>query len=296
MNFTTWGHYLIRILNSKDIPQILEISKDIWDGTDYIPGLISQWIEAPNTQMVGIFSPNSPEHLLGFMRMNWNNPTSVWLEGGRIRASHQKSGLGKILLEFVLNKCDKEGVKIAQYDTSSRNFGSIALARKYGFVEKTRMRALYIENPNLEKLIKLPENLQYLTSSNAFELLQTIENGPNAELNLGWAYIPFTEEVIIKNTSRWIRNNEAITLIYSNKDRILNREFPDSEGLWLIVYGKVDGIQKLIVQAISNLYSPQIKHFSVFCPECAAEKLEELGFGYYENEKTSVILFEKIFD
>jgi hypothetical protein len=247
--------------------------------------------------MIGIFSQNPTPQLLGFMRMNWNNQKSVWLEGGRIRATHQKTGLGKILLEYVLKKSKQEGAEIAQYDTSSRNFGSIALARKYGFEEKTRMRALYIAKPNLERLTSSDptEPLQYISAQNSYEILKRIKNGPSTELNLGWAYIPFNKENIISHTSRWIRNDNAIALVYTNNDRILNREFPDPESIWFITYGDELAIQKLVIQAILNLKNEVITQFSVFCPESAADLLESRGFGYYEKEITSVVLFEKKF-
>ena len=37
-----------RELTFEDIPEILEISKDIWEGDDYIPHVIENWMKYEN--------------------------------------------------------------------------------------------------------------------------------------------------------------------------------------------------------------------------------------------------------
>jgi len=56
--------------------------------------------------------------------------------------NYQKQGIGRDLMKYAIDYSIQVGAKIAQYDTSSRNFGSKSLAKFHGFKEKKRMEVL----------------------------------------------------------------------------------------------------------------------------------------------------------
>jgi len=61
----------------------LQISKDIWEGDDYIPEIFDKWIADPYGEFVGLFDENT---LVAFGKMTYLTPTDVWLEGLKKRS------------------------------------------------------------------------------------------------------------------------------------------------------------------------------------------------------------------
>ena len=109
----------IRQLSHHDIPQIQGISKDIWEGDDYIPDVIDKWLNDPNGHPFGLFHELNPKvdadqklsepELIAFGRVKFLNPQRAWLEGGRVKARYQKQGIGKILTEYAMNYAIQKG-------------------------------------------------------------------------------------------------------------------------------------------------------------------------------------------
>ena len=121
-----------RELTDEDIPAIKDISKDIWDGEDYIPHVIDEWLHDENCMNYGTFRDKNKTELIGFGRVKLYNKDIAWLEGGRIKVSYQGQGIGKLQLGYAVEYAAKSGVKVAQYDTGSDNIASISLAKFYG--------------------------------------------------------------------------------------------------------------------------------------------------------------------
>ena len=83
-----------RELTSEDISAIKDISKDIWDGEDYVPHVIQEWFQEKNCMNYGTFKDENKTELIGFGRVKIYNKDIAWLEGGRIKVSYQGQGIG----------------------------------------------------------------------------------------------------------------------------------------------------------------------------------------------------------
>lgn len=53
-----YSKLIFRKLKPEDLPQVKEISKDIWDGQDYIPKVFHAWLKDPDGYTYGIFYQN----------------------------------------------------------------------------------------------------------------------------------------------------------------------------------------------------------------------------------------------
>ena len=72
------------------------------------------------------------------------------------------------------------------------------------------------------------------------------------------------------------------------------KEGPKEDEIWLIVYGIPKIAIKLIQYIIQEeLKSLESKFFEIFCHPHIAEKVEKIGFSYYEGEPFGVVLLEK---
>ncbi|MFX1357991.1 MAG: GNAT family N-acetyltransferase [Promethearchaeota archaeon] len=280
-----------RELTRADIPNILDISKDIWEGDDYIPKVIERWLQEKDCMNYGTFIDEKKKDLIGFGRIKLFPNGVAWLEGGRVKVAYQKKGVGREQLRYAIEYAKKSGAKFAQYDTSSKNYGSIALAEYFGFKLRKRMEVLSckVEDLKIPK-IKLSKFTQ-INLEQAKSLYKKLNIGSGDEICIGWSYIPL--QFLKDKGSTWFKTSDAIL----HKMNLRNRdgaEIPDENEVWLITYGNPNSIRDLIIYVIlSELKSREINKFEIFCNPEVVEIIKDLGFNYWENEPFGVILFEK---
>ena len=281
-----------RELTCEDIPAIKDISKDIWDGEDYVPDVIQKWLQEKNCMNYGTFKNENKKHLIGFGRVKLYNKDIAWLEGGRIKASHQGQGIGKLQLKYVIEYARKIGAKVAQYDTSSKNVASISLANFFGFKRKKCMDLVIANSDNINITKKINPKVEKFTAKEVKELYNEFDIGPGDEVCIGWSYAPL--KYITDEHGSWIYNKNAILhKIEFRKSH--NYELPSEQKVWIIVYGKPKAARDLIQYTIKKeLETKESKLFEVFCKPDVVDLLKEMGFKYYEDERFGVILFEKI--
>jgi len=280
-----------RKLEEHDVPSILEISKDIWEGEDYIPHVINNWLKEKTAFNFGVFKDALLENLVAFGRVRLFRKDLAWLEGGRVKNVFQKQGIRREIMKFALDYCEKIGVKVVQYDTASQNKGSIALAKDFKFKKKKTMDLVEVEYKKLSfstvKYLKTEE----IGLNKAKEFYKTIDIGPGDEVCIGWSFVPLNH---LKNrNSSWFRSNNAI-LHKINAQSENGDESPENDEVWLIVYGDHQEAFYLIQNVLSRkISSHNIKNIEVFCQIEVVEKLKNIGFSYWDNEQVQVILFEK---
>lgn len=282
-----------RDLKSEDIPAILDISKDIWEGDDYIPDVIERWLNEEGNLAYGTFLEEEMSELIGFGRVKMFSNGVAWLEGGRVKINHQKQGIGREMMKYAIDYAIKDGAKVAQYDTSSRNFGSLSLAKFHGFKEKKRTEVLEGDVSEL-KLIEYDfSDVRKISYEEAKEIYKTMDIGPGNELNIGWSYIPLPN--LEDKSSLWLTNSDAILQKIDIRSKILP-EKPRENEVWIIVYGEPKSVSKLISYTITyELNKDGINIISVYCKAGALTNIKEMGFKdpSWEEEPVAVVLFEK---
>lgn len=280
-----------RVLTAEDLPAILDISKDIWEGDDYVPNVIKRWLREKNSIAYGAFLDESKKELIGFGRVKIFPNRVAWLEGGRVKISHQNQGIGRDLMKYAIDYAIQVGAKIAQYDTSSRNFGSLALAKYFGFSEKKRMEVLFCKANDVKLTNKPIPSVNRINLKEAKEIYKKIDVGPGDEVCIGWSYVQI--QYLSEKNSSWIKKDNAIMqLIRITSSPV--QEGPDENSLWMITYGDDNAAFNLIQFAISNETKNQkIEEFDIFCSLEVAKMIQEIGFSYWEDEPIGVVLVEK---
>jgi len=280
-----------RELNTKDIPSIKEISKDIWEGDDYVPEVIERWLKDKECMNYGTFTDEEKKDLIGFGRVKFFPNGVAWLEGGRVKVTHQKKGVGREQLKYAIEYARKSGAKVAQYSTSSKNFGSLALADFFGFKKRKRMEVLNCESEKIMISENKISEVYQIKVEEAKKLYREFNIGSGDEVCIGWSYIPI--QFLEEKGSTWYTNSDAILQKRDIKSHG-SSEIPDENEVWLITYGNPNSIQELIIYAIlGELKSRKIDRFDVFCNPDVVELVKELGFSYWENEPFGVVLVEK---
>jgi len=282
-----------RDLTVKDIPAILDISKDIWEGDDYIPDVIERWLNEKDNLAYGTFLDKEMKDLIGFGRVKMFSNGVAWLEGGRVKASHQKKGIGRVQLKYAIDYAIKVGARVAQYDTSSRNFGSLSLAKIHGFKEKKRTEVLESDiNDIFLKEYDL-SNIRKISNEEAKKIYKTMNIGPGDELNIGWSYIPLSN--LEDKSSLWVTNSDAILQKIDITSRTLP-EKPQENEVWIVVYGDPAASSQLISYTVDHeLNKEEINIVVVYCQAEALTHIKEMGFKdpSWEEEPVAVVLVEK---
>lgn len=282
-----------RKLKNSDIPKINEISQEIWEGEDYVPSVINNWLKQKDCLNYGAFDNIDKTNLIGFGRVKYYPNGVAWLEGGRVKPSYQQRGIGKQLIQYALNEARKAGAKIAQYDTYSKNQGSIALAKTFGFIRKKTMQILFLEPSNLRldlKILKKCE-IERVDALKAKLLYPTLDIGPGNEICIGWSFIPL--DYLSDEEFTWFKlHNSILHTPNSIADTIF--EHPSDDELWIITYGKPFDSKKLIEYLLSiTAQNYQYKNIVAFCQLETAKLIHQLGFRYEQDDPSSVVLFEK---
>ena len=300
----TSNEFYVRKITTKDMPRIKEISSGIWEGHDYIPFVVENWISRDDCFVYGIIEKVS-EELLAFANVKWlsrGKDKIAWLEGGRVDSKRQQSGLGTELSKFALNYAEENGAVAAMYDTSSRNLGSTAIAKNYDFKLKFCMHHLFIEPKSLD-IEKFPLSsmiqVRKIDVSEVFRICENIPNGPIEEFSKGWSYVPFTQENLEKIEGKWRTNERSIMLVLTLGEEP-SQESPKNEEIWLILYGEIDFAINLLSDYLHNHDLSHLKSLEVFCHLEIGPFLNKLGFKYsnkeeLENKAAGVLLFEKLF-
>ncbi len=282
-----------RDLTEKDIPAILNISKDIWEGDDYIPDVIERWLNEDGNLAYGAFLEKEMKELIGLGRVKMFSNGVAWLEGGRVKTSHQKQGIGRDLMKYAIDYAIQAGAKVAQYDTSSRNFGSKSLAKFHGFKEKKRMEVLECKIGELKLKKSDFSQIRKITNEEAKSKYKKMDIGPGDELNIGWSYIPLS--YLEDKNSLWLTNSEAILQKIDIKSRA-QPEKPRENEVWIIIYGDPLAACKLISYTLNfEINKDKIDIVDLYCKTEAVKYVKELGFkdASWEDGPVAVVLFEK---
>lgn len=280
-----------RKLTIKDVPAILDISKDIWEGGDYIPNVIYDWLDDRASLNYGAFNDPNLKNLIGLGRVKVFDYDLAWLEGGRVKSSYQKQGIGREIMKYALNYAKKRGVTRVQYDTSSGNEGSIALANYFRFQRKKSMELLGCKFNEIINVELKSTKMKQISLEKAKEFYSNIEIGPGDEICIGWAYIPL--KYLTNQNSTWFRNDNAILQKFKAQTRAFH-EAPNNNETWLISYGKSSDAFNLIQNAILEETHKDSYYYYVFCRPDMVTEMQKIGFSYWDNEPVQVILFEKI--
>ena len=282
-----------RELTNEDIPSIKEISKDIWEGEDYIPQVIDSWLNDEHCMNYGAFRDEERKEMVGFGRVKLFNRDVAWLEGGRVKKDYQKKGIGREMIRYAIDYAKNVQVKKAQFDTSSKNLGSTTLANYFGFKKKKSMNVLSAKRMDIALSRSPSIEVKKVSAKEAKKIYLNFNIGPGDEISMGWSYKSLN--YLSEDDGEWyVINSDAIIQKIKFKS-VSIQEGPEENDIWLIAYGKT----KLSFELIQYILQEELKNkenysFEIFCTPEVASLVENIGFSYYEGESFGVVLYEKI--
>jgi N-acetylglutamate synthase-like GNAT family acetyltransferase len=183
----------IRKAKRSDKAPILEISKKIWGGHDYLPGVWDDWVADKNARFI-VASVNG--RTVGCAHASLQSNYVAWLDGVRVHEEYRGLGIAGKLNRALVRWAKRKGARVARLSTGSSNRASRQHLSKIGFPVMGTFQRLDTGRGLREK----PAGITVPRSS-AKNLWNWLKTRPNfaenhAMYSDGWTWHPLTHQVL----------------------------------------------------------------------------------------------------
>jgi len=125
----------VRRARPADREAILEMSKQIWGGHDYMPLVWDRWLAEKKGALLTVTVDGRP---VGTSKVSLLAPGEVWLEGLRLHPEFHGRGLSKRIHRATFREASKLSPRTVRYSTWIGNEASRRIAEKNGFWQIAR--------------------------------------------------------------------------------------------------------------------------------------------------------------
>ena len=161
----------IRPVRPADRQRILEITKDVWDGRDYLPKVFDHWVSDAGAAFE---AAEVDGVVVGVQRLRPYAPGLMWYEGLRVATDHRRQGIARAMLGAAIEEAREQNFRVMRLAT--RDSPAMALFESAGFrrlVEVSWWRGLRVEGGEPARIPEAPEARRlwpFVESSPGFEL------------------------------------------------------------------------------------------------------------------------------
>lgn len=207
-----------------DTPGMFELTRNIWEGEDYVPGAWADWMADPE----GILAiAEYQAKVVGLGKLTKLSKVDWWLEGLRVHPIFEGRGIASRLNDYLLNYWQRIGSGVIRLATISKREPVKHMVSKRGFKligEYTTYKTKFIqpENPTSSKGIFRP--LEVSEVSEALEWL----NAPGKDrldfgvMDLGWQFAKprseFLDNYVSKEQIWWWREKQGLLVLVTKTE------------------------------------------------------------------------------
>src|SRR5579859_2574604 len=121
----------IRPGRADDFDRVVEMTREVWGGTDYVPFVWDKWTK----QDCGIvLVAERDRQVVGFQNQYLQDANSAWIEGIRVADESRGQGIAQKLLRAGIKWAQWQGCTRCRLTTSSENVASNRIAEAAGFM------------------------------------------------------------------------------------------------------------------------------------------------------------------
>lgn len=123
---------LVRLAVAEDATDLKDIASTIWDGSDYLPDIMSEWISEP-----WFLVCEYERRVIACLKMTMLPDKVLWFEGLRVHGDFQNRGLGTLMNHHGMRLAHELSGRIPglsfEFCTYYKNVESLHLTAKLGF-------------------------------------------------------------------------------------------------------------------------------------------------------------------
>ena len=164
----------LRPMRAADRERVVEISRDIWEGHDYLPRVFDEWLADAGASFQ---AAELDGVVVGVQRLRPIAPGLVWYEGLRVASTHRRQGLARAMLASAI--ADAREQRFREMRLGTGNADAVPLFESMGFrrlVDVRWWRGLRVEGG---EPARMPD------PSEARKVWPAIEKSPGIELYHG---------------------------------------------------------------------------------------------------------------
>lgn len=233
----------LRLGNDQDKEQILEISKTVWEGNDFILRTIDTWLD-PKSGKIMVVEKNG--EIRAFAKMSYLTAKDYWLEGLRVKEKYRGMGYANLLTQELIYEAKKSKPRSLRFACHRKAVGSIRSGENHGFIRKAEFNFILCENLKSEKptvrVLKLKEDQDPYKKAQEF---------PEYYMNQGflfgskWKFIPMEKELLrtLQEEGKVLQTEEGKALLVYDYD---------GEDLRLLFYGGRKAMVKQLILALGE--------------------------------------------
>ena len=164
----------LRPMRPADRDRAIDITKDVWEGRDYIPRVFDRWVSNSGAE----FQAAEIEGVVvGMQRLRPYAPGLIWYEGLRVASDRRRQGIARAMLDAAIAEAREQGFH--EMRLATRDLPAIRLFESAGFtglVEMKWWRGLRVEGG---EPARMPDGVE------ARKLWPAIESSPGIQLYAG---------------------------------------------------------------------------------------------------------------
>jgi GNAT superfamily N-acetyltransferase len=96
----------LRPVRPSDRDRVVELTKDVWGGHDYLPSVFDDWVADAASAFQALEVDGV---VVGLQRLRPYAPGLVWYEGLRVATSHRRQGLARAMLDSAIAEAREQG-------------------------------------------------------------------------------------------------------------------------------------------------------------------------------------------
>ncbi|MEW5825268.1 MAG: GNAT family N-acetyltransferase [Candidatus Bipolaricaulota bacterium] len=181
----------VRRARVADKERIVAIASQIWDGGDYVPAVIDDWLACSRGELLVAEIDGT---VAAFAQRTWLAAGHAWLQGIRADPALRGRGAGRALTQALVEACDRDGARRIGLSTYIDNLESIHLVESFGFVRRASFS--YVEGtsevPGAAPLgdIDVPSDAEF----EAFVRASTFLRAARGRFPSEWRFLEFDWE------------------------------------------------------------------------------------------------------
>jgi GNAT superfamily N-acetyltransferase len=118
----------LRPVRAADRERVIQLTRDIWDGHDYLPRVFDEWVGEAGAA----FQAAEVEGVVvGLQRLRPYAPGLIWYEGLRVASTHRRQGVAREMLESAIAEAKEQGFREMRLGTA--NPDALTLFESAGF-------------------------------------------------------------------------------------------------------------------------------------------------------------------
>ena len=188
----------------KDTPDVLELTRTIWDGHDYLPAVWDDWLRDYDG-MLAVAEYGG--RVVGTMKLTRLAPGEWWLEGLRVHPQYQGRGFASHMQDYILDVWQRLGVGIIRLATGSSRKAVHRLSERTGFQKIGEITAFAAET--ITPATEMRGSFTSLHQGEARAALDMARDLQAGLMDLGWQWtspsIEKLAEAIFQGQTWWWR-------------------------------------------------------------------------------------------